>query len=86
MLRIKAISFPFYFQNKAKLAKTALTLNKGNLHTLKSSLYLISFQQMQFNLYVKIRVGNNIITQKKSTKLLGMIIEESQSWKDHFFG
>ena len=41
---------------------------------------------MQFNLYVKIRVGNNIITQKKSTKLLGMIIEESQSWKDHFFG
>jgi hypothetical protein len=35
---------------------------------------------------VSIRVGSSIIKQEKSTKLLGMTIEENQCWKEHFFG
>jgi hypothetical protein len=35
---------------------------------------------------VSIRVGNTIIKQEKSTKLLGMTIEKNQCWKEHFFG
>ena len=35
---------------------------------------------------VSIQVGNVIIKQEKSTKLLGMQIEDSQGWKEHFSG
>ena len=35
---------------------------------------------------VKIRAGENYVIQEKSTKLLGVTIEESQSWREHFYG
>ena len=35
---------------------------------------------------VEVRVNENIIVQEKSTKLLGMTIEENQGWKEHFYG
>ena len=34
----------------------------------------------------KIRVGDTMIEQEKSKKLLGVTIEESQGWKEHFTG
>ena len=35
---------------------------------------------------MQIRVGVNTISQDKSTKLLGMTIEENQGRKEHFYG
>ena len=34
----------------------------------------------------KIRVGENYIEQSSSTRLLGIHIEESQGWKEHYYG
>ena len=35
---------------------------------------------------VKIRVGQNMVEQEKSTKLLGMVIEDNLNWNEHFSG
>ena len=35
---------------------------------------------------VKVRVRETLIEQEKSLKLLGIMIEENQGWKEHFMG
>ena len=35
---------------------------------------------------IQIRVGDNLVTQEKSSKLLGMTIEDNLGWKEHFYG
>ena len=35
---------------------------------------------------IKIRVGNSEIEQEKTTKLLGMNIQDNLGWKEHFTG
>ena len=34
----------------------------------------------------KIRVGNSIVKEVKSAKLLGMVMYNDQKWKNHFWG
>ena len=35
---------------------------------------------------VQIRVGEILVKQEKSTKLLGVVIQDNQEWKQHFYG
>ena len=35
---------------------------------------------------LKIRIGSSLLEQEKSTKLLGMCIEDNLNWKEHFSG
>ena len=35
---------------------------------------------------IRIRVGENLIAQEKTTKLLGVMIEDNQGWKEQFYG
>ena len=44
------------------------------------------FNQILIGDPIKIKIGNVEITQEKSAKLLGMTMDDNQSWVSHFYG
>ena len=54
----------------------------------KKTVFMILNNKKEINIEhpISINVGKDIVPQSKSTKLLGMQIEENQGWKQHYSG
>ena len=60
--------------------------SNGLVANCKKTVFMLLNFKNEVNETIKIRVGKNEIAQEKSTKLLGMTIEDNQNWKEHFSG
>ena len=71
----------FCIETDLEILKDWFIANKLTLNVGKSVCILFSRCRMDYHL--NIRIGDEIIPQAKSTKFLGMWIDQSLSWSDH---
>jgi hypothetical protein len=69
-------------QELAKVS-TWLKINKLSLNVTKTHFILFHFRQCKLATPVSIKIDNVAINQVKTTKFLGVIINENLSWSDH---
>ena len=55
-------------------------------NTKKTVFMLLNHKNKSGEEKISIKVGDNLVKQEHSTKLLGMKISDNLSWKEHFYG